>query len=173
MAKVSAIQPGYSVAVHLLPETAPEDCYIGIVEALDDFGLLGAVETYLREWQQRTGLVAETFVTGLAGLRLPPLVETTAYRIVVELLTNIARHAEADAVSLTLTVRAGIMMLIVEDDGRGMSQPPPQGQLGLLGIRERLELIGGEMKIETAPGEGTAIFVRIPLPAALLKGEAA
>ena len=76
-------------------------------------------------------------------------------------------------VSQMQIVEPSLKMLIVEDDGRGMSQPPPQGQLGLLGIRERLELIGGEMKIETAPGEGTAIFVRIPLPAALLKGEAA
>ena len=139
--------------------------------ALDDFGLLGAIETYLREWQQRTGLTTETFVTGLAGVRLPPLVETTAYRIIVELLTNIARHAEASAVSLTLTVRPEILMLIVEDNGRGMAQPAPAGQLGLLGIRERLELIGGEMKIETASGQGTAVFVRIPVT--LLKGEAA
>jgi signal transduction histidine kinase len=141
--------------------------------ALDDFGLLGAIETYLREWQQRTGLAAETFVTGLSGVRLPALVETTAYRIIVELLTNIARHAEASTVSLTLTVRTGLLMLIVEDNGRGMSEPAPPGHLGLLGIRERLELIGGEMKIETAPSEGTAVFVRIPLPAALMKGEAA
>ena len=141
--------------------------------ALDDFGLLGALETYLREWQQRTGLTAETFVTGLAGVRLPALVETTAYRITVELLTNIARHAEASSVSLTLTVRADLLMLIVEDNGRGMSLPAVPGHLGLLGIRERLELIGGEMKIETAPGEGTAVFVRIPLCSAMVKGEAA
>ncbi len=65
-------------------------------------------------------------------------------------------------------------MLIVEDNGRGIAQPAPAGHLGLLGIRERLELIGGEMKIETAPGEGTAAFVRIPLAATtLFKGEAA
>jgi PAS domain S-box-containing protein len=141
--------------------------------ALDDFGLLGAIETYLREWQQRTGLEAETFVTGLSGTRLPALVETTAYRIIVELLTNIARHAEASAVSLTLTVRAELLMLIVEDNGRGISEPLPVGQLGLLGIRERLELINGQMKIETAPSEGTAVFVRIPLPSADFTGEAA
>lgn len=141
--------------------------------ALDDFGLLGAIETYLREWQQRTGLTTETFVTGLAGLRLAALVETTAYRIIVELLTNIARHAEASTVSLTLTVRPDLLMLIVEDNGRGMRVPAPAGHLGLLGIRERLELIGGEMKIETAPGEGTAVFVRIPLPASQSRGEAA
>ena len=141
--------------------------------ALDDFGLQGAIETYLREWKERTGLVTETFFTGLDGTRLAALVETTAYRIIVELLTNIARHAEARAVSLTMTLRADILVMIVEDDGRGMAQPAPPGHLGLLGIRERLELIGGEMKIESAPGQGTAVFVRIPLPTALLTGEAA
>ena len=137
--------------------------------ALDDFGLLGAIETYLREWQQRTGLKTETFVSGLAGTRLPPLVETTAYRIIVELLTNIARHAEATAVSLTLTRRAELLTIIAEDNGRGMESPAPPGHLGLLGIRERLELIGGSMKIETDAGHGTSVFVRIPLPASLLK----
>lgn len=141
--------------------------------ALDDFGLLGAIETYLREWQQRTGLEAETFVTGLSDIRLPALVETTAYRIIVELLTNIARHAEASAVSLTLTRRADLLAIIVEDNGRGMDQPAPAGHLGLLGIRERLELIGGEMKIETTAGAGTSVFVRIPLPGSLLRRDAA
>jgi signal transduction histidine kinase len=141
--------------------------------ALDDFGLQGAIETYLREWQQRTGLETETFVTGLADTRLPALVETTAYRIIVELLTNIARHAEATAVSLTLTRRAEMLAIIVEDNGRGMDPPARPGHLGLLGIRERLELIGGEMKIESAPKEGTSVFVRIPLPASFFKGVAA
>lgn len=141
--------------------------------ALDDFGLQGAIETYLREWKERTGLATETFFTGLDGTRLPALLETTAYRITVELLTNIVRHAEASAVSLTMTLRADLLVLIVEDNGRGIVDPAPPGHLGLLGIRERLEIIGGEMKIESAAGEGTAVFVRIPLPGALLMGEAA
>lgn len=141
--------------------------------ALDDFGLQGAIETYLREWKERTGLATETFFTGLEGTRLPALVETTAYRIIVELLTNIVRHAEAGAVSLTLRLRPDLLMLIVEDNGRGITDPSPPGHLGLLGIRERLELVGGEMKIESSPGEGTAVFVRIPLPNSLQIGEAA
>jgi len=141
--------------------------------ALDDFGLQGAIETYLREWKERTGLATETFFTGLDGTRLPALVETTAYRITVELLTNIVRHAEASAVSLTMTLRTDLLVLIVEDNGRGITESAPHGHLGLLGIRERLELIGGEMKIESAAGEGTAVFVRIPVPGSLLIGEAA
>ena len=141
--------------------------------ALDDFGLQGAIETYLREWKESTGLAVETFFAGLDGTRLPALVETTAYRITVELLTNIVRHAEASAVSLTMTLRADLLMLIVEDNGRGITEPAPPGHLGLLGIRERLEIVGGEMKIESTPGEGTAVFVRIPLPNSLRMGEAA
>jgi len=135
--------------------------------ALDDFGLAGAIQTYLRDWRQRVALSVETCFTGLDEARLPPLVETTAFRIVVELLTNIARHAEASAVSLTLTRRAELLTLVVEDDGRGMDHPPketaPGRHLGLLGIRERLEIVGGEMRFETAPGGGTTVFVRVPL----------
>ena len=141
--------------------------------ALDDFGLQGAIETYLREWKERTGLATETFFSGLDGTRLPALVETTAYRIIVELLTNIVRHAEASEVSLTVRLRPDLLMLIVEDDGRGITDPSPPGHLGLLGIRERLELVGGEMKIESSAGEGTTVFVRIPLPNSLQIGEAA
>jgi len=145
--------------------------------ALDDFGLLGAIQTYLREWQQRSGLTVETVFTGLDD-RLPTLVETTAYRIIVELFTNIARHADASAVSLTLSRRGELLTMMVEDDGRGMEASDPEAgephrHLGLLGIRERLEIIGGEMHFETAPGAGTAVFVRIPLPASLMAGEAA
>jgi len=144
--------------------------------ALDDFGLLGAIQTYLREWQERGGLTVETVFTGLEESRLPPLVETTAYRIIVELFTNIARHADASAVSLTLSRRGELLTMMVEDDGRGMEtteSEEPSRHLGLLGIRERLEIIGGEMHFETAPGAGTAVFVRIPLPASLMAGEAA
>ncbi len=147
--------------------------------ALDDFGLLGAVQTYLREWQSRTGLTVETVFAGLDGSRLPPLIETTAYRIIVELFTNIARHAGAGAVSLTLTRRSDLLSIVVEDDGRGMTATGEAGDeseqrhLGLLGIRERLEIIGGEIHFETAPGEGTAVFVRIHLPQAMLREVAA
>jgi signal transduction histidine kinase len=138
--------------------------------ALDDFGLSGAIETYLREWRRRTDLSAETVFTGLDEIRLPPLVETTAYRIIVELFTNIARHAGATAVGLTLSRRGELLTIVVEDNGRGMDGggiDTSHRHLGLLGIRERLELIGGEMHIETAPGKGTAVFVRIPVPAPL------
>jgi two-component system sensor histidine kinase UhpB len=146
--------------------------------ALDDVGLLGAIQTFLREWQRRTGLAVETFFTGFDQSRLPPLVETTAYRIIVELFTNIARHAGASSVSVTLSRRAELLTLMVEDDGCGMDRAaaedsPPHRHLGLLGIRERLEIIGGEMHFETAPGAGTAVLVRIKLPAALMEGEAA
>lgn len=144
--------------------------------ALDDFGLLGAIETYLREWQMRTLLSVETVFTGLDGARLPPLIETTAYRIIVELFTNIARHAEASAVSLTLSKRGDLLTIVVEDDGRGMEAQAEEDQprhLGLLGIRERLEIIGGEIHFETAPGEGTAVFVRIRLPPSMLAEDAA
>ncbi len=175
--KLEATEGGNFDAIKAMILDISRDLHRAAVElrptALDDFGLQGALETYLREWKERTGLATETYFTGLEGTRLPPLVETTAYRITVELLTNIVRHAEARAVSLTMTLRADLLVLIVEDDGRGITEPAPPGHLGLLGIRERLELVGGEMKIESTPGEGTAVFVRIPIPTALRIGEAA
>lgn len=146
--------------------------------ALDDFGLQGAIQTYLREWQFRTSLTVETVFTGLIDARLPPLIETTAYRIIVELFTNIARHAGASAVSLTLSRRGELLTMVVEDNGRGMEEGaiddhPEHRHLGLLGIRERLEIIGGEIHFETAPGQGTTVFVRIRLPSLLLPSVAA
>jgi signal transduction histidine kinase len=135
--------------------------------ALDDLGLVEALNAYLRQWQNRSGIAVEACFTGLDRDRLPHFVETTAYRIVVELLTNIAKHAGATMVSLTLTRRAELLTVVVEDNGRGfderMALQDGQPHLGLMGIRERLELVGGHLAIESTPRRGTTAFVRIPL----------
>lgn len=145
--------------------------------ALDDIGLRDALATLLDEWRNQTGIDLDVFMRGLEGPRLAPVIETTVYRIIVELLTNIVKHAEASAVNVTLDRRPGQLVLIVEDNGRGFADgsatPSSQRHLGLLGIRERLELVNGQLKIESEIGAGTAIFVRIPLPAIDQPGEAA
>ena len=106
---------------------------------------------------------------GVDGDRLPLEVETALYRIAQEALTNVVQHACANKVSLLLTARAGTVTLIVEDDGCGfdvdrlMHSPADERWLGLSGMRERANLLGGSLTIESAQGSGTTIFVEIPL----------
>jgi signal transduction histidine kinase len=84
-------------------------------------------------------------------------------------LTNVARHADAKRVGVILGIADEQLTMIIEDDGRGfgwddgLSSGPPAKRLGLLGIRERVALVGGSMEIEAAPGKGTALFIHIPL----------
>jgi signal transduction histidine kinase len=136
---------------------------------LDDLGLLAALRHYLKGYQNRFRLLVDFHVLGLDGKRLPPEVETALFRIVQEALTNVARHAQAHSVTVLLEDRGASAMLIVEDDGRGfdvarvMDSRPHEGNLGLYGMRERASLLGGTLTIESTPGRGTAVFVRIPL----------
>lgn len=97
-------------------------------------------------------------------MRLPPELETALYRIVQEALTNVARHADAATTSILLEQRDGRVRAVIEDDGRGFdaSRLGADQRLGLYGIRERAELLGGTLVIETEPGRGTSLFVDIP-----------
>ena len=90
--------------------------------------------------------------------------ETTLYRIVQEAVTNVAKHAGAERLSITLTRKNGAVVVIVEDDGRGFD-PEAAGAdgLGLVGMRERLGLVGGTLRIEAAAGAGTTIAAEVPL----------
>jgi len=137
--------------------------------ALDDLGLPSAVRHYAEQWSGRYDIPVDVHSSGLDEQRLPPAIETTLYRIVQEGLTNVARHAQATRVSVIIELRNGIVQLILEDDGRGfpvdavMNAPPTERRLGLLGMRERATLAGGTLDIESAPGRGTTLFVRIPI----------
>jgi len=136
---------------------------------LDDLGLLAALRHYLKGYQNRFRLLVDFHVLGLDGKRLPPEVETALFRIAQEALTNVARHAQAHSVTVLLEDRGASAMLIVEDDGRGfdvarvMDSRPHEGNLGLYGMRERASLLGGTLTVESTPGRGTTVFVRIPL----------
>jgi signal transduction histidine kinase len=136
---------------------------------LDDLGLVPALQRYVRTGHEHHQLVIDFQTLGLEGVRLPPPVETALYRIVQEALTNVVQHASARRVSLLLGTRAGAVVLIVEDDGCGFEagrliHGPLDGRwLGLSGMWERAELLGGRLTIESAPGAGTTVFVEIPL----------
>jgi len=99
-------------------------------------------------------------------------VETTAYRIIQEALTNVARHAGVTNATVRIRAKADLLVLQVEDRGRGFDQgevPAGQRSIGLSGMRERVELIGGLLTIESRPGAGTLVTAELPRNVATAK----
>ncbi len=147
---VSTLQGVRRLAVELRPS------------ALDDLGLVPAIDRLARSFGE-SGLQVD--VESQIGLeRLPEVVETTLYRIVQEAATNVAKHAGAQRMSITLTRRDGSVIAIIEDDGKGFDPSAAESDgLGLLGMRERLALVGGSLRIEAAAGTGTTIAAEVPV----------
>jgi len=130
--------------------------------AIDDFGLERALATFLQEWSRRSGISSDLQSLGRVR-RLPPSVETAAYRVVQEALTNAVRHAEATSVGIVLEFRDKILRVVIEDNGKGFDPDAVGGgHLGLIGMRERLALLDGSLTVESAPGAGTSLFFQIP-----------
>jgi PAS domain S-box-containing protein len=135
--------------------------------ALDDLGLRAALAAYVQDWSKRVSIQAKLHSAGLLNDRLPSEIETALYRIAQEALTNVAKHARAHNVDVLLERRADHVMLIVEDDGVGFEagHAGTAGQgFGLLGMQERAALVGATLEIESAPGNGTTILVRMAAP---------
>ncbi len=132
--------------------------------ALDDVGLLPALETTTADWGERYGIRVDFHGGDLTARMLPMEIETTIFRTVQEALTNVLKHAAASTVSIVLECRDGWLQIIVEDNGKGFDANSPimAGHLGLAGIRERLALVGGVLIIDSAPDVGTTLYVRIP-----------
>ena len=130
--------------------------------ALDDFGLAPAIER-LVDTHRRADSVDIDLETHLGDDRLPADVETTMYRIVQEALTNVAKHANAGKVSVLVRRTDRAAVLVVEDDGAGFEASDETPGLGVVGMRERVALVGGRLKVETARGSGTTIAAEIPL----------
>jgi PAS domain S-box-containing protein len=131
---------------------------------LDDLGLTAAIEWQAQDFQTRTGIQCE-FNPNLREIDLDRDRSTTVFRIFQETLTNVARHASATRVNICLNEEAAGLVLIVEDNGRGIKEreiSDPKS-LGLLGMRERALIFGGEVTISGAPGKGTTVMLRIPL----------
>jgi len=134
--------------------------------ALDDLGLVAALENYVKEWSRHSGVTAEFYTAGLKKARLAPETETNLYRIGQEALNNVYKHAGAKAANVMLERRGSLIILIVEDDGKGFDVEDKQNRkkgIGLVGIGERAALIGGKIQIESTPKKGTTIYVRIPV----------
>jgi two-component system, NarL family, sensor histidine kinase DevS len=147
---VSTLQDVRRLAVELRPK------------ALDDFGLVSALERLAETFREQTGIQVD-LEPRLGEDRLPPDVETTLYRITQEALTNVVKHAQAKRVSIVLTRRNRSISAVIEDDGRGFGMDETGGNgLGLLGMRERIALVGGRLSIESSPGSGTTLSIEVP-----------
>ncbi len=133
--------------------------------SLDHLGLVTAMEQYIEEFSRQYEIVVEFETIGLQDKRLPGEVETALFRIVQESLTNIALHAKAERVDVLFNYRDNHIKAIIEDDGIGFipSIPTVDNQLGLFGMRERVEMLGGKLTVESAPGRGTAVSVEVPV----------
>jgi PAS domain S-box-containing protein len=135
--------------------------------ALDDRGLSVALSNFVASWSKRFGVHAELHSNGMDKDRLEDDVETVLYRMVQEALTNVAKHAGAGNVAILLERRFDHVWLIVEDDGNGFDAERAfragEKGFGLVGMRERATLVGGTLGVESHPGEGTTVVVRIPL----------
>jgi signal transduction histidine kinase len=138
--------------------------------ALDELGLHTTLVNHLEDWSARCGIEVDFQSTGLEEGRLAPRVETAFYRTVQEALTNVLKHAGARRVSVILQRAPGQVVAVIEDDGRGFDPAAVgngtggAGHLGLTGMRERLELVGGTLTVESTPGGGTTLIARVPLP---------
>jgi signal transduction histidine kinase len=135
---------------------------------LDDLGLVPALRWFASRHLDPAGITVRWEVEGLEG-RLAPDVETALFRAAQEALTNVARHAHAETVLVQIVRQGSELHVEIEDDGdgfdpAGVAGPVPSARgLGLMGIRERLELLGGSAEIESAPGQGTRVVLRAPL----------
>jgi signal transduction histidine kinase len=148
---VSTLQDVRRLAVELRPS------------ALDDFGLVPAVERLSATVAEHSSLAVD-LEARLGAERLPAEAETALYRIVQEALTNVVKHASARHVSITLVRKEGSAVVVVEDDGEGFEADSTRaGALGLVGMRERVALVGGRLTVESSPGSGTTLVAEVPL----------
>lgn len=132
---------------------------------LDHLGLEAALRRYVREFAERTGL--EVDFSFHLRRSLSPELETVVYRVVQEALTNVARHSGSSRAAVGVLEVEGEVRVFVEDEGRGFDpKMVGLGHQGLVGMRERVELVGGKLLLESAPGEGTRVQVRLPLEVA-------
>lgn len=137
--------------------------------SLDELGLITALESYLRNWSNYSGIAVDHSFRGMDGARLKPEVETALYRVIQESLTNVAKHAGAKQVSVIIERTADQVTAIVEDQGAGfnteeqLASGPARQRLGLLGMRERMSAVGGTLNVESSLGAGSTVYAKAPL----------
>ncbi|HEX8929860.1 MAG TPA: sensor histidine kinase [Actinomycetota bacterium] len=132
-------------------------------EQLANATLTGALGELTCGWSQQSGIAAELETAGTA-IRAPADTEAALFRVAQEALTNVARHARAAKVRITLTYLDDTLLLDVADDGVGFDPAADTGGYGLVGMRHRLAGVSGTLTVESAPGYGTTLNAAVPLP---------
>ncbi|HET7185183.1 MAG TPA: GAF domain-containing sensor histidine kinase [Terriglobales bacterium] len=132
---------------------------------LQELGLIAAIRKEAKDLAKTTGVKARVAVSDDVG-RLAPEVEAALYRVVQEALHNVAKHAQAKAANIQMTRENALIRLYIEDDGQGMSKPSgfTGRSFGLAGMRERISMLGGSVKVTSTKGVGTRIEVTLPAP---------
>ena len=134
---------------------------------LDDLGLVPTLRWYIQNFSNRLGICSNFETIGLEE-KLSPQIETAFYRIVQEALNNIAKHAQADRVEISFVKRDSRIYASIQDNGKGfdldkvLHPGTPERGLGIIGIQERISLLGGQMEIQSRPGFGTLISIEVP-----------
>ena len=150
---VTTLQDVRRLAVELRPK------------ALDDFGLVAALERLTSTFAEQTGIAVELSAR-IGETRLAPEIETALYRIIQEALTNVAKHAQAAHVSVVPNRGPRSVTAVIEDDGHGFAslpEPDDSRGLGLIGMQERIGLLSGKIQIESTEGSGTTLVVEVPV----------
>ncbi len=131
---------------------------------LDDLGLVAALEWQSTEFEKRTGIICH-FSSTLAEFDLDRTIATGVFRVFQETLTNVARHARATEIKASLQKPGGNLLLTISDNGVGFNVKDAQGNktLGLIGMKERALMMGGELTIESEPGKGATVILRVPV----------
>jgi signal transduction histidine kinase len=134
---------------------------------LDDVGLIPALHTFMKSFRQETGI--QVSLSAFAAVeQVNEVKRTVLYRVAQEALTNIARHAQASRAEVRIQKLDGAICMKIADNGKGFQKErvlhaKKNKRLGLVGMRERLEMVRGNFTIESAPGKGTTILAQIPL----------
>jgi signal transduction histidine kinase len=134
---------------------------------LDDLGLIPALHTFMKDFMKRTGVRAR--LTAYAAVNQLPIDQSAVlYRVALEALNNVALHAQASAVEVQIKKLPDWICLTITDDGKSFNvkrvlRTKGNGRLGLLGMRERLQMVGGKFSIKSTPGHGTTVTARIPV----------
>jgi signal transduction histidine kinase len=133
--------------------------------SLDHVGLVTTLQQFIHEFSHQYGIQVDFEPVGLQEKRMPIEVETALFRVVQECLTNVVLHAQATRVDVLLSQTENRVSAMVEDNGVGFT--PAAGlvedQIGLFGMRERVEMLGGTLTIESAPGRGTTVKAEVPI----------
>ncbi len=137
--------------------------------SLDELGLHTAISSFLEIWSQRLLIEVDFECRHWDESRLTAEASLTLYRVLQEALTNVAKHSRSKQVSIVLETQGKSAVIIVEDQGIGFeidgsrSESTPRQPMGILGMKERLTSVGGSLEIESAAGQGTTLYARVPI----------